>query len=32
LLGTGCDWHPNSSEHQRMAELLVTELRAELGW
>ncbi len=31
-LGTGCDWHPNATEHQRMAELLVGELRADLGW
>jgi lysophospholipase L1-like esterase len=32
LLGTGCDWHPNESEHQRMAELLEAVLRADLGW
>jgi hypothetical protein len=30
--GTGCDWHPNVAENQRMAELLIQELRASLGW
>jgi len=30
--GTGCDWHPNVNENQRMADLLVTELRTSLGW
>jgi hypothetical protein len=30
--GTGCDWHPNTTEHQRMAGVLVTELKASLGW
>jgi hypothetical protein len=32
LLGTGCDWHPNAAEHQRMATLLEAELRTDLGW
>lgn len=30
--GTGCDWHPNATENQRMADILVRELRATLGW
>ncbi len=30
--GTGCDWHPNVTENQRMADLLVKELRASLNW
>ena len=30
--GTGCDWHPNVVENQRMADILVQELRATLGW
>jgi endoglucanase len=32
MLGTGCDYHPNATEHQRMAGLLTTELRTTLGW
>lgn len=32
LQGTGCDWHPNAAEDERMAGLLVTELKASLGW
>jgi endoglucanase len=31
-LGTGCDWHPNVAENQRMADLLTKELRNSLGW
>jgi lysophospholipase L1-like esterase len=30
--GTGCDWHPSAAENQRMADLLVQELRAALSW
>src|SRR5262249_20735375 len=30
--GTGCDWHPNVAEHERMADILVKELRASLDW
>lgn len=30
--GTGCDWHPNAAEDQHMADLLVAELKADLGW
>jgi hypothetical protein len=30
--GTGCDWHPNVAENQRMADLLVTALKTNLGW
>lgn len=30
--GTGCHWHPNAIENQRLAGILVTELRASLGW
>ena len=29
---TGCDWHPNVADHQRMALILESELRARLGW
>ena len=32
LLGTGCDYHPNATENQRMADLLVTRLRSDLTW
>jgi hypothetical protein len=31
-LGTGCDYHPNATEHQAMADRLVAALRAALGW
>jgi hypothetical protein len=31
-LGTGCDYHPNATENQRMADRLADELRADLGW
>lgn len=30
--GTGCDYHPNVAENQRMAEMLVAKLRSSLGW
>ncbi len=30
--GTGCDWHPSAAEHQHMADMLVAELKADLGW
>lgn len=29
---TGCDWHPNVADHQRMAGILETQLRSKLGW
>ena len=32
MLGTGCDYHPNTTEHQAMADKLVAALRAALGW
>ncbi|MBN1605643.1 MAG: endo-1,4-beta-glucanase [Polyangiaceae bacterium] len=28
----GCDWHPSTATHARMAEELGGELRRELGW
>jgi lysophospholipase L1-like esterase len=31
-LGTGCDYHPSVAEHQRMADMLASVLRADLGW
>jgi lysophospholipase L1-like esterase len=31
-LGTGCQWHPNTTEHQAMADSLVPAIRAALGW
>lgn len=30
--GTGCDWHPSTAEHTRMAGLLETAIRASVGW
>jgi len=30
--GTGCDWHPNLAEHQRMAQVLVPVMKQKLGW
>lgn len=30
--GLGCDWHPNKITNQRMGDLLVTRLKADLGW
>ena len=29
---TGCDWHPNVADHQRMADLLQQQLQSKLGW
>jgi lysophospholipase L1-like esterase len=29
---TGCDYHPNAAEDQRMATILKTALSAKLGW
>ncbi len=29
---TGCDWHPSAAEHKRMAETLLPQLQAKLGW
>jgi hypothetical protein len=29
---TGCDWHPNVADHERMAGILKTQLSAKLGW
>ncbi len=31
-LGTGCQYHPNVTEHQAMAATLVAALRTALGW
>jgi lysophospholipase L1-like esterase len=30
--GPGCDWHPSTTTHQKMAEELTRELRRVLGW
>jgi hypothetical protein len=32
LAGCGCDYHPNSAEHQTMANVLTAAMRAALGW
>jgi hypothetical protein len=32
LVGTGCDWHPNVADHQRMADTLAPAIKAKLGW
>jgi lysophospholipase L1-like esterase len=29
---TGCDWHPNAADHQRMAGILEAQLQQKLGW
>jgi lysophospholipase L1-like esterase len=29
---TGCDWHPNVADHQRMAGILQQQLSSRLGW
>ena len=29
---TGCDWHPNVADHQRMAGILREQLSSKLGW
>ena len=31
-LPTGCDWHPNAADHERMARILEAQLRTTLGW
>lgn len=31
-LGTGCQYHPNVTEHQAMANTLVAALQSTLGW
>lgn len=31
-LGTGCQYHPNTTEHQAMADSLVAAIRTALGW
>jgi lysophospholipase L1-like esterase len=30
--GYGCDWHPSLKTHQKMADQLTAELKAQLGW
>jgi lysophospholipase L1-like esterase len=32
LKGTGCDWHPNTAEDQRMADILAPAIKLKLGW
>jgi lysophospholipase L1-like esterase len=32
LQGTGCDWHPDVAEDQRMADTLAPVMRLKLGW
>jgi lysophospholipase L1-like esterase len=29
---TGCDWHPSTADHARMAQILEMQLRDHLGW
>lgn len=29
---SGCDWHPSTDEHARMAAILQAELKDKLGW
>lgn len=29
---SGCDWHPNVADHERMAGILESQLSAALGW
>lgn len=29
---TGCDWHPNTADHARMANIVKAQLQAKLGW
>jgi lysophospholipase L1-like esterase len=29
---TGCDWHPNVADHERMAAILQGQLASSLGW
>jgi hypothetical protein len=28
----GCDYHPNVSRHQKMADTLTAQLKSDLGW
>ena len=30
--GSGCPYHPNTMEQERLADLFATELQADLGW
>jgi hypothetical protein len=30
--GTGCDWHPNVAEQQRMGDILTAELKKDFSW
>jgi lysophospholipase L1-like esterase len=32
LKGTGCDWHPSTTEDQRMADILAPAIKQKLGW
>ncbi len=32
LNGTGCQWHPNVAEHERLAGILTSALKSKLGW
>jgi lysophospholipase L1-like esterase len=32
LQGTGCDWHPNVAEGQRMADVLIPIVKQKLAW
>jgi hypothetical protein len=32
LAGTGCSWHPNVAENERLGRILAAELKASLGW
>ncbi|MBN2370010.1 MAG: SGNH/GDSL hydrolase family protein, partial [Vicinamibacteria bacterium] len=29
---TGCDWHPDVEDHERMAEILMEQIQTHLGW
>jgi lysophospholipase L1-like esterase len=29
---SGCDWHPSAADHQRMADIMAKQLKADLGW
>jgi len=31
-LGTGCSYHPDVNEHQRMVDVLYPVMKAKLGW
>jgi lysophospholipase L1-like esterase len=32
LTPTGCDWHPNITDHARMAAILQEQIKAKLAW